>query len=63
MEAGIVPEYDQPVGYKAVYLLGHMGKHHDYDFPAGSIVVDPWRKYEAKDDSITVIHYGNTRKK
>ena len=60
-EAGIVPEYDQPAPYKAVYLLGHMGKHHDYDFPAGSIVVDPWRAFEAKDDSIDVIHYGNTR--
>ena len=60
-EAGIVPEYDQPAPYKAVYLLGHMGKHHDYNFPAGSIVVDPWRAFEAKDDSIDVIHYGNTR--
>ena len=63
MEAGIVPEYDQPAPYKAVYLLGHMGKHHDYDFPAGSIIVDPWRSYVAKDDSIDVIHYGDTRKK
>ena len=62
-EAGIVPEYDQPAPYKAVYLLGHMGKHHDYNFPAGSIVVDPWRAFEAKDDSIDVIHYGNTRLK
>ena len=26
-EEGIVPEYDQPHPYKAVYLLGHMGKH------------------------------------
>jgi UDPglucose 6-dehydrogenase len=27
----------------------------------GSIVVDPWRAY--KDDTVTVIHYGNTRNK
>ena len=59
-EEGIVPEYDQPHPYKAVYLLGHMGKHHDYDFPQGSIVVDPWRSF--KSDTVKVIHYGNTRK-
>jgi UDPglucose 6-dehydrogenase len=58
-EEGIVPEYDQPHPYKAVYLLGHMGKHHDYDFPQGSIVVDPWRSF--KSDNVKVIHYGNTR--
>jgi len=60
-ELGIVPEYDQPAPYKAVYLLGHMGKHHDYEFPNGSIVVDPWRSYKAPNDEIKVIHYGNTR--
>ena len=59
-EHGIVPEFDQPHPYKAVYLLGHMGKHHDYDFPKGSIVLDPWREF--KSDKVTVIHYGNTRK-
>lgn len=58
-EEGIVPEYDQPHPYKAVYLLGHMGKHHDYNFPDGSIVVDPWRSF--KSSKVTVIHYGNTR--
>ena len=61
IEQGIVPEYDQPHPYKAVYLLGHMGKHHDYDFPAGSIVVDVWRSYQSDRSDITVIHYGNTR--
>jgi UDPglucose 6-dehydrogenase len=60
-EQGIVPEYDQPHPYKAVYLLGHMGKHHDYDFPAGSIVVDVWRSYKTDKEDVTVIHYGNTR--
>ena len=58
-EQGIVPEFDQPHPYKAIYLLGHMGKHHDYKFPKGSIVVDPWRSF--KSDNIKVIHYGNTR--
>jgi UDPglucose 6-dehydrogenase len=58
-EEGIVPEYDQPHPYKAVYLLGHMGKHHDFLFPKDSIVVDPWRSF--KSDTVKVIHYGNTR--
>jgi len=60
-ELGIVPEFDQPNPYKAVYLLAHMGKDHDYDFPAGSVVVDPWRAFIPKNDSIDVVHYGNTR--
>ena len=46
---------------QAVYLLGHMGKFHEYNFPEGSVVVDPWREY--KSDTIKVIHYGNTRLK
>ena len=52
--------YDPKEPIKAVYLLGHMGKHHDYEFPAGSVVVDPWRAYKT-DKDITVVHYGNTR--
>lgn len=62
-EAGVVPEFDQPHPYKAVYLLAHMGKHHDYNFPSGSIVVDPWRAFKTKDDSVYVLHYGDTREK
>lgn len=53
--------YDPTDPIKAVYLLGHMGKHHDYDFPDGSVIVDPWRAYNKGDKDITVIHYGNTR--
>jgi hypothetical protein len=30
--------------------------------PAGSIIVDPWRKLPRTMDGITVIHYGNTRR-
>jgi UDPglucose 6-dehydrogenase len=26
-----------------------------------SVVVDPWRKFQSNDESIIVIHYGNTR--
>ena len=51
--------YDPVEPIKAVYLLGHMGKHHDYDFPEGSVVIDPWRSYTS--DKVKVIHYGNTR--
>lgn len=53
-------EYDLEQPILAIYLLGHYGKHHDYDFPEGSVVLDPWRQY--KSDKIKVIHYGNTRK-
>ena len=28
---------------------------------AGSVIVDPWRSFTTTDDSIKVIHYGNTR--
>lgn len=24
------------------YLLGHRGRFHDYDYPPGSVIVDPW---------------------
>ena len=53
--------YDPETPIKAVYLLGHLGKHHDYDFPEGSIIVDPWRSFKTE-KNIKVIHYGNTRK-
>ena len=52
--------YDPIEPIKAVYLLGHMGKHHDYNFPEGSVIVDPWRSFKT-DKDIKVIHYGNTR--
>ena len=54
--------YDPKVPIKAVYLLAHMGKYHDYSFPEGSTVIDPWRSFTTK-KNIKVIHYGNTRKK
>ena len=34
------------------------------DFPFGSVIVDPWRKFKApKDEPLEVIYYGNTRGK
>ena len=54
--------YDLETPIKGIYLLGHMGKHHDYDFPDGSVVLDPWRSFKT-DKKIKVIHYGNTRKR
>jgi UDPglucose 6-dehydrogenase len=48
---------------KCVYLLGHWGKHHDYPFIDGSIIVDPWREFKTDNETITVIQYGNTRNK
>lgn len=32
-----------------------------FKFGYGSTVVDPWRRYQSTDSSISVIHYGNTR--
>jgi len=51
--------YDPIEPIKAVYLLGHMSQHHDYSFPEGSVIMDPWREF--KSDILKVIHYGNTR--
>jgi UDPglucose 6-dehydrogenase len=32
-----------------------------YKLGAGSVVVDPWRKFKTDNKSIKVLHYGNTR--
>ena len=57
----------------AVFLMAHSasttyeytGNSHEdklyCDIPDGSVVIDPWRKFE-KRDGIAVFHYGNTRK-
>ena len=52
--------YDPKKPIKAVYLLAHMNRFHDYNFPNGSIVIDPWRSFKTN-NNIKVIHYGNTR--
>jgi UDPglucose 6-dehydrogenase len=65
----VVDSWDRP----AVVLLAHnrevtygytgnqQSDAHYFDFVAGSVVVDPWRKTNADRSDIKVIHYGNTR--
>lgn len=55
--------YDPKEPIVAIYLLGHMGKHHDYNFPEGSTVIDPWREFDNPKNilNLNIIHYGNTR--
>jgi UDPglucose 6-dehydrogenase len=62
-----------PASVKGVVLLAHnrqitygyAGEEKSQEFycdiEPGSIIVDPWRKYITKDNSVKVIHYGNTR--
>jgi UDPglucose 6-dehydrogenase len=67
--ADVVPTIDRP----CVLLMAH-NRHITYgytgdvrddtfycDIPAGSVIVDPWRKMDEKSSQYTVIHYGNTR--
>jgi UDPglucose 6-dehydrogenase len=42
-----------------VVLLVHDVDHGDLELPAGSVVVDPWRRYRSARHS--VVHYGRTR--
>jgi UDPglucose 6-dehydrogenase len=58
-QLGGTVHYDLEDPIKGIYLLGHYGEHYDYNFPEGSIVLDPWRSF--KSDNIEVIQYGNTR--
>jgi hypothetical protein len=44
--------------YSAVVLLAHPEPYVFFDVDC--IIVDPWREY--KNDTLKVIHYGNTRK-
>ena len=34
------------------YLLGHRGKHYDFNFNRNSIIVDPWREFETDNNNI-----------
>jgi UDPglucose 6-dehydrogenase len=58
-ELGVQVDFDIENPKIAIYLLAHSNKFHDYPFPKGSIIVDPWRSY--KSEINFVIHYGNTR--
>jgi len=58
-EQGYEVLYDIEEPIPAVYLLAHYKKHHDFDFPKGSVIIDPWREYSS--DLNRVVYYGNTR--
>jgi len=58
-EQGLKVLYDVEEPILGVYLLAHYKEHHDFDFPKGSVIVDPWREYTSNIN--TVRHYGNTR--
>ena len=58
-ELGVQVDFDIENPKIAIYLLAHSNKFHDYPFPKGSIIVDPWRSYKSEINS--VIYYGNTR--
>lgn len=58
-EFGSQVDFDVEIPKVAIYLLAHFNKFHEYPFPKGSVIVDPWRKYHSIEN--TVIHYGNTR--
>ena len=47
-----------PLDSPSVFFIGtNHDMFLDYDFPSGSIVIDPWRFIQQKDD-INVIHVG-----
>ena len=58
-EQGYKVLYDIEEPIPGVYLLAHYKKHHDFDFPKGSVIIDPWREYSS--DLNRVVYYGNTR--
>jgi hypothetical protein len=50
--------HDRQITYE---YTGEQSRTQSYcNIPAGSIIVDPWRKIQST-DKIKVIHYGNTR--
>ena len=58
-ELGVQVDFDNENPKVAIYLLAHFNKFHEYPFPKGSVIVDPWRKFDSEEN--LVIHYGNTR--
>lgn len=58
-EQGYQVLFDIEAPIKAIYLIAHYKKYHDFDFPEGSVIIDPWREYTS--DINEVIQYGNTR--
>jgi len=58
-ELGVQVDFDVENPKIGIYLLAHFNKFHEYPFPKGSVIVDPWRSY--KSEINFVIYYGNTR--
>ena len=58
-ELGVNVDFDIETPTTAIYLLAHFNKFHNYSFPKGSVIVDPWRQFHSEEN--LVIHYGNTR--
>jgi UDPglucose 6-dehydrogenase len=56
---GLKVDFDIETPITAIYLLAHFNKFHEYSFPKGSVIVDPWRKFYSEEN--LVVHYGNTR--
>jgi len=59
--AVVLMAHNRSVTYN--YVDGDHTDHFYYDIKPGSVIVDPWRKLPVDMPGMTVIHYGNTRKK
>lgn len=65
----VVVTWDKPavvlLAHNREVTYGYTGQDqldvHYFDFVAGSVIVDPWRKTNQDRADIKVIHYGNTR--
>lgn len=55
----ILLAHSSEITYK--YMNGNVTDRLYTKILSGSIVVDPWRKFRTTDQSIKVVHYGNTR--
>ncbi len=55
--------YDTPdQNRKFTYLLSHENIYNNYQFTAGSTILDIWRSFKTSRSDLRVIPYGNTRK-
>lgn len=57
----IDPNTNPLTSVKGIILLAHNDNKYYCEFLPGSVIVDPWRTYQSTDESIKVIHYGNSR--
>jgi UDPglucose 6-dehydrogenase len=69
----VISSVDGPVvlllAHNRKVTYGYVTEHSDSDLndgfytsiPAGSIIVDPWRKMDTNNDKYTVVYYGDTR--